>query len=98
MADDRVILEVNDLKTYFFTRRGIVKAVDGVSFSLRRGESLGLVGESGCGKTITSLSLLRLVPQPAGRIVGGEISLTVSTCSDYNNFGFIRRRRLHATA
>jgi oligopeptide/dipeptide ABC transporter ATP-binding protein len=69
----RKILEVKDLKTYFFTRRGIAKAVDGVSFSLTEGETLGLVGESGCGKTVTSLSILRLVPEPAGRIVGGEI-------------------------
>ena len=67
------ILEVIDLKTYFFTRRGIARAVDGVSFSLQQGETLGLVGESGCGKTVTSLSILRLVPEPAGRIVGGEI-------------------------
>jgi len=69
------ILEVEDLKTYFFTRRGVVKAVDGVSFSIKRGETLGLVGESACGKTITCLSILRLVPQPAGRIVGGKIIL-----------------------
>jgi oligopeptide/dipeptide ABC transporter ATP-binding protein len=69
----QTLLDVQDLKTYFFTRRGVVKAVDGVSFSLKAGETLGLVGESGCGKTITSLSLLRLVPQPAGRIVGGKV-------------------------
>ncbi len=68
-------LEVNDLKTYFFTRWGTVKAVDGVSFSLKEGDALGLVGESGCGKSVTCLSLLRLVPQPAGRIVGGQILL-----------------------
>ena len=68
------LLDVKDLKTYFFTRRGVVKAVDGVSFSLDVGETMGLVGESGCGKTITSLSLLRLVPKPAGRIVGGSIT------------------------
>jgi peptide/nickel transport system ATP-binding protein/oligopeptide transport system ATP-binding protein len=67
------VLDVNDLKTYFFTRRGHVKAVDGVSFSLSRDETLGLVGESGCGKSITVRSILRLVPQPAGRIVGGRI-------------------------
>lgn len=75
VVDDQVVLEVKVLKTYFFTRWGVVKAVDGVNFSLRRGESLGLVGESGCGKSVTSLSLLRLVPQPAGRIVAGEVRL-----------------------
>jgi len=69
------VLEVKDLKTYFFTSRGVVKAVDGVSFELAEGETLGLVGESGCGKTITCQSVLRLVPAPAGRIVGGEIIL-----------------------
>ncbi|RMF84447.1 MAG: ABC transporter ATP-binding protein [Nitrospinota bacterium] len=69
------ILEVRDLHTYFFPRRGVVKAVEGVSFSLARGETLGLVGESGCGKTMTALSLLRLVPQPAARIVRGEVWL-----------------------
>lgn len=68
-------LEVDNLKTYFFTRWGTVKAVDGVSFSLKEGDALGLVGESGCGKSVTCLSLLRLVPQPAGRIVGGQILL-----------------------
>ena len=73
VATGDVILEVNDLRTYFFTRTAEVKAVDGVSFKLRQGETLGIVGESGCGKTITALSLLRLVPKPAGRIVGGEI-------------------------
>ena len=69
------ILVVEDLKTYFFTRYGVAKAVDGVSFHLRQGESLGMVGESGCGKTMTALSMLRLVPQPAGRTVGGRILL-----------------------
>jgi oligopeptide/dipeptide ABC transporter ATP-binding protein len=70
-----VILQVEDLHTYCFTRWGVVKAVDGVSFSLRQGEALGIVGESGCGKTMTALSLLRLVPQPAARIVKGTICL-----------------------
>jgi len=69
------ILEVQDLRTYFHTRWGVTKAVDGVSFDLGEGETIGLVGESGCGKTVTCLSLLRLVPQPAGRIVGGKILL-----------------------
>jgi oligopeptide transport system ATP-binding protein len=69
------ILEVKDLKTHFFTRRGILKAVDGVSFHVGKGETLGLVGESGSGKSISCLSILRLVPQPAARIVGGQILL-----------------------
>jgi len=67
------LLEVNDLKTHFFTRRGVVKAVDGVSFHLKEGETLGLVGESGCGKSVTCFSVIRLVAQPAGRIVGGQV-------------------------
>lgn len=66
-------MEVRNLKTYFFTTKGVVKAVDGVSFSIRRGEVVGLVGESGCGKSITSLSIMRLVPQPAGKTVDGQI-------------------------
>jgi len=70
-----VILEVEDLHTHIFSRFGTVKAVDGVSFSLRQGEVLGIVGESGSGKTITALSLLRLVPRPAARIVKGSIRL-----------------------
>lgn len=74
MASD-TLLQVRDLHTYFFNRRGVLKAVDGVSFELRRGETLGLVGESGCGKSMTALSLLRLVPRPAARIVQGEIWL-----------------------
>jgi oligopeptide/dipeptide ABC transporter ATP-binding protein len=67
------ILDIQDLKTYFFTRSGVVKAVDGVSFSVMPGETLGIVGESGCGKSMTALSIMQLVPQPAGRIVGGRI-------------------------
>jgi peptide/nickel transport system ATP-binding protein len=68
-------LEVHDLRTYFFTRAGLVKAVDGLSFSLARGETLAIVGESGCGKSVTSLSLMRLVADPPGRIVGGSVRL-----------------------
>ena len=71
----KVILEVEDLHTYFFNRDSTVKAVDGVSFYLRQGETLGIVGESGCGKTMTALSLLRLVPPPAGKIIQGQIRL-----------------------
>jgi len=67
------LLTINNLKTFFFTRWGVVKAVDGVDLSIRKGETLGLVGESGCGKSITALSILRLVPRPKGRIVEGEI-------------------------
>ena len=70
-----IVLEVKDLRTHFKTRWGTVKAVDGVSFDLRRGETLGIVGESGSGKSVTMLSLMRLVPIPPGRIVSGEIIL-----------------------
>src|SRR5215831_4442853 len=69
------VIEVNGLQTYLFTRSGIVKAVDDVSFSLRRGETLAVVGESGCGKSMTALSIMRLVPDPPGRIVGGTVAL-----------------------
>ena len=68
------LLEVNHLKTYFFTRGGVVKAVDDVSFNIRPGETLGVVGESGCGKSVTALSVMRLVASPPGKIVGGEIN------------------------
>ncbi|MDQ2710652.1 MAG: ATP-binding cassette domain-containing protein, partial [Acidobacteriota bacterium] len=69
------LLEVNGLKTYFYTDKGVVKSVDGVSFRLNRGETLAVVGESGSGKSVTSLSIIGLVTAP-GRIVGGEILLS----------------------
>ncbi len=75
MAKNDIILDVKDLHTYFFNRRGVTKAVDGISFTLRQGETLGIVGESGCGKTMTALSLLGLIPKPAARIVSGQIIL-----------------------
>ena len=67
------LLEINDLRTYFFTQDGIVKAVDGISYDLEEGEILGIVGESGCGKSVSALSIMRLVANPPGRIVGGEV-------------------------
>ena len=69
------LLEVDGLKTYFDLRHGVVKAVDGVSFTLAAHETLAIVGESGCGKSITALSLMRLVPDPPGRIAGGSVKL-----------------------
>ncbi len=68
-----LLLDVRNLHTHFFTDEGVVRAVDGVSFSIAAGKTLGMVGESGCGKSVTALSILRLVPSPPGRIVGGEI-------------------------
>ena len=72
---DELILDVKNLKTVFFTPSGLFKAVDDVSFHVRRGETLAIVGESGCGKSITALSVMRLIPDPPGRIVSGAIEL-----------------------
>jgi oligopeptide/dipeptide ABC transporter ATP-binding protein len=67
------LIEVRDLKTYFFTFDGIVKAVDGISYDVKEGETVALVGESGCGKSVSVLSIMRLIPQPQGRIMGGQV-------------------------
>ena len=73
MSDDNNIIEFNNLQTHFFTDSGTVKAVDGVSFGIPKGSTVGIVGESGCGKSVTSLSIMRLLQGPQGQIVGGEI-------------------------
>lgn len=73
MSGNNVMLNVEDLKTYFFTDKGSVPAVDGISFKVGAGKVLGIVGESGCGKSITALSILRLIPSPPGKIVAGSI-------------------------
>jgi len=70
---EKRLLDVRNLKTYFFTDEGVVRAVDGVDLHIERAETLGVVGESGCGKSVTALSIMRLIPQPPGRIVEGEI-------------------------
>jgi peptide/nickel transport system ATP-binding protein/oligopeptide transport system ATP-binding protein len=70
---DDILLDVKHLKTYFFLDEGVSQAVDGMDFSIRRGRTLGLIGESGCGKSVSALSILRLIPAPPGRIISGEI-------------------------
>ncbi len=71
--DNGTILSVDGLKTYFMTEDGVVKAVDGISFELKKGETLGIVGESGSGKSVTNLSVMRLIPEPPGKIAGGKV-------------------------
>jgi len=73
MSENGNLIDIHNLKTYFFTEEGVARAVDGVSWSLQRGKTLALVGESGCGKSVTALSIIRLVPDPPGRIVSGEV-------------------------
>jgi oligopeptide/dipeptide ABC transporter ATP-binding protein len=73
MDDNGTLLSVEDVSTYFFTEEGVAKAVQGVTFSIKKGKTFALVGESGCGKSVTALSIMRLVPAPAGKIIGGEI-------------------------
>jgi peptide/nickel transport system ATP-binding protein len=74
-ATQEIVLDVKNLQTVFFTNSGLFRAVDDVSFHVRRGETLAIVGESGCGKSVSALSIMRLVPNPPGRIVGGSILL-----------------------
>src|SRR3954470_5617848 len=74
-TETATLLDVADLRTYFFLRHGILKAVDGVSFQLKPHETLAIVGESGCGKSMTALSLMRLIPEPPGKIVSGSVKL-----------------------
>src|SRR5512136_1731388 len=84
MQENKNLLEISNLKTQFLTRRGVVKAVDGVNFELRHGECLCLVGESGCGKSVTVLSILGLINSPPGKVVDGEArynSLDLVKCS-----------------
>ena len=78
LKENNVLVDVRDLAVYFHIEQGIVKAVDGVSFKIEKGKSLGVVGESGCGKTITALSLLLLHPQPEGHIEKGNIFFSKS--------------------
>lgn len=72
-ADSDTILDIRNLKTYFFTAEGVVKAVDGLSYTVKKGECIGLVGESGCGKSVSSMSILRIIACPPGIIVGGQV-------------------------
>ncbi|MCD6377887.1 MAG: ABC transporter ATP-binding protein [Planctomycetes bacterium] len=75
MSENGTILNVRNLRTHFFTAQGLVRAVDGVSFAIGKKQTFALVGESGCGKSVTALSIMRLVPDPPGKIVGGEVLL-----------------------
>ncbi len=91
-----VVLDVRDLRTYLYTRWGITKAVDGLNFQVRAGETLGIVGESGCGKSMTALTLLRLAPKPAARIVSGEIFLDGENILERpeNEMRFVRGQKI----
>ena len=84
------LLAVDDLRVHLFTNRGVVRAVDGVGFALSAGKSLGIVGESGCGKTMTALSLMRLIPSPPARIVSGESCSTARMSWCWTNPGCAR--------
>ncbi len=84
MRDDSNVVEFDGLKTYFYTDIGVVKAVDGITFSVPKGKTVGVVGESGCGKSVTSLSLMQLVQRPQGQVVGGEIRLNMGDGKAYD--------------
>ncbi|UCD81141.1 MAG: ABC transporter ATP-binding protein, partial [Desulfobacterales bacterium] len=79
------LLEIENLSVHFHTPEGVARAVDGVSFHLDTGETIGLVGESGCGKSVTSLSILGLIPSPPGKIEGGRISFAGQNILDFND-------------
>src|SRR6185312_5686048 len=96
-GNSTAILEVSDLHTQFNTLDGVVRAVDGVSFELTRGETLGIVGESGCGKSVTALSILRLIAPETGRIVGGSIRFGGDELTTLSNED-MRRLRGHKIA
>ena len=95
MRDSRNVVEFDDLHTYFYTDIGTVKAVDGVTYDVPQGTTVGIVGESGCGKSVTSLSLMQLVQAPQGQIVSGEIRYLASDGKCYNIAKMPRREMLH---
>lgn len=83
--EPEVILELQNLQTHFFTDMGVARSVDGVSYKVRAGQTLGVVGESGCGKSVTALSIMGLIPQPPGKIVGGKILFQGNDLTKYSN-------------
>src|SRR5512137_2285068 len=87
MKSDQLLLEIQNLKTWFFLDEGTVRAIDGVDFNMWRGQTLGVVGESGCGKSVTARSILRIVPKP-GKIVEGEITLHRRCDANQNSVRF----------
>ena len=87
MEDNRnILLEVKHLKTSFFTQAGEVKAVDDVSYYIKKGEIIAVVGESGCGKSVTQMSVMQLVQSPPGKIVGGEVIFEGKNLLEYEDF------------